>query len=106
MALIACNECGKQISDKAAACPNCGNPIAEAPASKGPVVIEEAPVITTQQTGKGHKTVQMIGVGIVVLGVVSCVAAETPNPVASMLISGVGAAVYLAGSISAWWSHG
>lgn len=28
MALIKCPECGKEISDKAAACPNCGAPIA------------------------------------------------------------------------------
>lgn len=28
MALINCKECGKQISDLAAACPNCGFPIA------------------------------------------------------------------------------
>lgn len=27
MALIDCSECGKQISDKAISCPNCGNPI-------------------------------------------------------------------------------
>lgn len=27
MALINCPECGKEISDKAASCPNCGNPI-------------------------------------------------------------------------------
>jgi len=27
MALISCDECGKQISDKAKACPNCGYPI-------------------------------------------------------------------------------
>lgn len=27
MALIYCSECGKQVSDKAMACPNCGNPI-------------------------------------------------------------------------------
>lgn len=27
MALINCPECGKEISDKALACPNCGNPI-------------------------------------------------------------------------------
>jgi DNA-directed RNA polymerase subunit RPC12/RpoP len=27
MALINCSECGKEISDKAANCPNCGNPI-------------------------------------------------------------------------------
>jgi len=28
MALIKCPECGKEISDRAAACPNCGFPIA------------------------------------------------------------------------------
>lgn len=28
MALINCSECGKEVSDKAAACPHCGNPIA------------------------------------------------------------------------------
>jgi endogenous inhibitor of DNA gyrase (YacG/DUF329 family) len=27
MSLINCPECGKEISDKAASCPNCGNPI-------------------------------------------------------------------------------
>jgi hypothetical protein len=28
MAIIACKECGHQVSDKAASCPNCGAPIA------------------------------------------------------------------------------
>lgn len=27
MALIKCSECGKNVSDKAQSCPNCGNPI-------------------------------------------------------------------------------
>lgn len=27
MSLIKCSECGKDVSDKAASCPNCGNPI-------------------------------------------------------------------------------
>lgn len=27
MSLISCSECGKQVSDKAASCPNCGCPI-------------------------------------------------------------------------------
>lgn len=27
MALINCKECGKEISNKATTCPNCGNPI-------------------------------------------------------------------------------
>ena len=29
MALIKCPECGKEFSDKAFACPNCGCPISE-----------------------------------------------------------------------------
>lgn len=29
MALIKCTECGKEFSDKAPACPNCGCPISE-----------------------------------------------------------------------------
>jgi uncharacterized membrane protein YvbJ len=29
MALINCSECGKEISNKADKCPNCGNPINE-----------------------------------------------------------------------------
>ena len=29
MAMIKCPECGKDISDKAAACPNCGCPVAK-----------------------------------------------------------------------------
>jgi len=29
MALIACPECGKEISDTASSCPNCGAPIAQ-----------------------------------------------------------------------------
>jgi DNA-directed RNA polymerase subunit RPC12/RpoP len=28
MALIKCSECGKEISDKAPACPSCGAPLA------------------------------------------------------------------------------
>lgn len=31
MALIKCPECGKEISDKAFACPNCGNPMNQPP---------------------------------------------------------------------------
>ena len=27
LALIKCSECGKEVSDKAESCPNCGNPI-------------------------------------------------------------------------------
>lgn len=39
MALIACAECGKEISDKAAACPHCGAPVV----STSPVLAAPAP---------------------------------------------------------------
>ena len=29
MALISCNECGNQVSEKATSCPNCGAPISD-----------------------------------------------------------------------------
>lgn len=35
MALIACAECGKEISDKAAACPHCGAPVASTSPKRG-----------------------------------------------------------------------
>ena len=38
MALIKCKECGKEISDRASACPNCGCPLLEI--SKGEVRIK------------------------------------------------------------------
>lgn len=34
MALLKCTECRKEVSDKAAACPGCGAPIAAAPAQQ------------------------------------------------------------------------
>jgi hypothetical protein len=38
MALIDCQECGKQISDKASACPNCGAPVSAASSQAAPVI--------------------------------------------------------------------
>lgn len=49
MALIKCSECGKEISDKAAACPNCGCPLAEM--SAGGVVKIKLP--RTEQIADG-----------------------------------------------------
>lgn len=36
MALIQCSECGKQVSERAAACPHCGAPLAAATAPSPP----------------------------------------------------------------------
>lgn len=42
MALIKCPECGKEISDQAAACPSCGYPIAQQKTVSAAPVAEEA----------------------------------------------------------------
>lgn len=39
MALIKCRECGKEISDKAESCPNCGNILKEKTKKVGTIVI-------------------------------------------------------------------
>lgn len=45
MALIACSECNKQISDKAAACPHCGAPVSRSSAPS-PELQPERPMAT------------------------------------------------------------
>ena len=42
MALTTCNECGKQVSDHAKACPNCGAPIRDLSSLANPEANEEA----------------------------------------------------------------
>lgn len=49
MALIACVECGKQVSDKAAACPNCGAPVV-------------APVELVAEAEEGSGRLKIIGI--------------------------------------------
>ncbi|MBQ7063159.1 MAG: zinc-ribbon domain-containing protein [Bacteroidales bacterium] len=60
MALIKCPECGKEISDKAHSCPNCGNPIAQVipppPFANLSAPVQPAPVQSTPATtGSGTK---------------------------------------------------
>lgn len=48
MALVQCPECGKQVSDQAAACPECAYPIGGPPAS---VAVHSSRVISTKRAG-------------------------------------------------------
>ena len=80
MALIKCRECGREISDQAPACPGCGVP----------TVTDK--VVTTQQTGKGWKGLQAVGVMMIIVGMVGCMmdsSADT-DPGTSMGITGAG----------------
>jgi hypothetical protein len=43
MALISCAECGREVSDKAGACPNCGAPIQDESRQATPIVASNDP---------------------------------------------------------------
>ncbi|WP_411337184.1 DUF4352 domain-containing protein [Ruminococcus gauvreauii] len=65
MAMINCPECGKEISDKAPACPNCGHPLKKAdPVKSGPA----------QSAKKPKKKGSCIGGLIIVVAVIIVIA--------------------------------
>ncbi len=53
MALIICDECGKDVSDKAASCPVCGNPIVVPEANEGRS--EATPLMRDADVGKKYQ---------------------------------------------------
>ncbi|UWX68849.1 MULTISPECIES: hypothetical protein [Burkholderia] len=63
MALVNCGECSAQISDRANACPHCGNPM------RGGGYAEPArQVVTIQETGKDVKILQIVAVIFMLAG--------------------------------------
>ena len=59
MALINCPECGKQVSDKAPACPDCGCPINAVPSVSAPNIAEEVAklLVLARRAREGGDTV-------------------------------------------------
>lgn len=93
MALIACPDCTKQVSDSAPSCPSCGRPIAP---------------IQTELTAKRYKG-RMAGSFIMALlgFVATAVLFGMKLPVwPGALVAGAASLVYLATIASAWWNNG
>lgn len=119
MALVSCGECGRQVSDRAAACPGCGNPIAAggerlpplaggAPPSAQQVYTRDSRPVTIQATGKGPKVIQLGGAVLMVVSVFGCVQGPTAsfNVFHGVGLFLVGLVLWLVGRIAAWWGHG
>lgn len=60
MALIKCGECGREVSDKAAACPQCGAPVASALPPPAPAVIPPPPKKKSNHIGCLPTTIVII----------------------------------------------
>ncbi|URX63252.1 zinc-ribbon domain-containing protein [Luteibacter anthropi] len=94
MALIACRDCGKDVSDAAPACPHCGRPVAA-------TVIE--------QTSKDIKRLKIMGGVVFVLGLVMFLVGGMLFPQfleAGMFVMAGGLAIYVLASFQRWWRHG
>jgi len=109
MALIACPECNRQISDSAATCPGCGIEVASAMESRA----AGARLSTVQLTSKKFKIHTLIAIGLFVLGVIWMLVesqrvqagqqgGETPFAVLFMLS---GLIWYVVTRIRIWWHH-
>jgi len=98
MALVKCGECESEVSDKAAACPKCGAPVASPDG--------DSTVVTTQQTAKVYKAHQLYAFGLIVVGLF--VAASGSDGTVTL---GAGAALIgliwlIWARVAAWWDHG
>ena len=111
MALIKCPECEREVSDQAQSCPNCGYPLRKQP----PPVPPTGEVQTVEATGKMWKALQLIGVVLVCIGVVSCMVSyysvaptelgAGPVSISSALFFLAGLACMVVGRVGAWWYH-
>ena len=104
MAMIKCSECGREISDKAPACPNCAYPLAQLMHSHlgGP-----RPSVTIEQTAKTWKALRLLGV----LGMIAGPAilfwwgnGETWGA-AGLILFLVGAGCVFIARAGAWWEN-
>lgn len=97
MALIKCLECGKEISDKAVSCPNCGNPIISTTInsqSNGKVEIE--------MTNKKWKKRSLIALGLFFLGWITM----TKSVGLGFFIIFIAVCVGVTARVGAWWTNG
>lgn len=97
MALIKCPECGREISDKAEACPGCACPMSAEPDYVG------GRVQTIEKTSKEWKTGQLVGGGFIIVGLLSLSSGAAEGCVVFCLL---GVAIIIGCKTAAWWYHG
>lgn len=96
MALIKCEECGKEISDRANACPSCGNPINKS------INEEEGRVITIQQTNKKWKKRGCLSAILYIFGIIM-LGKSIPLGISIIVIALI---FSFYAKMGAWWDNG
>lgn len=100
MALIACTDCAREVSDKAPACPQCGAPIAD----RGVTRAIGTPLTTTQSTSKALKMQSLLATLTLITGF--CVMFATPeaNAIGGLLVL-AGLIWLIVTRVRIWWHH-
>lgn len=101
MALIKCGECGKEVSNKASSCVNCGAPISTAKEIKA----VGSKLYTTQATSKKFKLHSLISSFLIILGVILLVANGSKPATTPVLLMLIGFFWFVINRIRIWWNH-
>ena len=104
MSLISCAECAREVSDRAFACPACGNPTLQIDARSPKAHYSRT--VKIEATGKKYKALQLAGAAAITAAVVSCAVAAPNSGQWSGLVFVIGTALYAYGRVGAWWNHG
>lgn len=102
MALVQCSECKKEISDRASACPNCGNPIAADKPHEVPKTIQ-----FTKKKWKAWKAVAMVlAFGGMFLAFSGYTGGNQALGGLGVFLVFIGLIVAIIANIGSWWSTG
>ena len=107
MALVKCPECGREVSDQADACPQCGHPIARTEGASSPGGAQ-----TMERTSKALKKQQVYSLLLSLGGLGAAIVGgglEPPSPVTlliGILASIIGFLWYVVIRAKIWWHHG
>jgi uncharacterized membrane protein YiaA len=104
MSLIKCPECSTEVSSLATACPKCAAPIAQ----KASAQAVGQQVTTTELTAKRLKKHMLYATGLLCVGVVTIIGAETGSSASAIgvLLCVAGFGWFLATRVRSWWHHG
>ena len=108
-----CPDCGREVSKRAASCPNCGCPLNAPPIAAIPTARPGTPrtTQTIEATGKQWKLVQLAGGMMMLLGMAGCwITLFNPNQHTEGFVLGfvglAGGGVWIVGRLGSWWYHG
>jgi len=96
MTLIKCDECGKEISNKADTCPSCGNPVSDQ-------ALEVRGKVEIERTNKKWKKGSLFGAFFVIAGLL---ASANQSFALGFSLLFLAFCIIVVTNIGAWWTNG